>query len=278
MAKRGGWDGTYRRIDIHVHGRPFGRLGYRGGGAAYVKRIRAQGIDAVGLLGPGEMCRKAVAKFGRDFIIPVPMYRLRGWDVADLQKDIAKWLAWGVPGIKFTAPLDPYCHERYWPLYSLVDDAKAVAVFHTGYLGFGGDAPEIPPTKMTDMRAGHIDALGRRFPKLRILMAHFSNPWWEEGWKVSWTRPNIYADLSGGTAFQRSLDMWAQTFAPNGQLLAGSLSKVLFASDVSYLFSGEHKFAPYIDFYEKLFDRVNAPQRIRRLVNAGNAMKLFGLK
>ena len=76
MAKRGGWDGTYRRIDVHGHCRPFGGLKYRGSPSAFVKRIRGQGVDAIALLGPGEVVTKAAKKFGRDFIIPVPMYRL----------------------------------------------------------------------------------------------------------------------------------------------------------------------------------------------------------
>ena len=87
-----------------------------------------------------------------------------------------------------------YSDERYWPLYEILLQRKAVAVFHTGYLGFSGTEPEIPPIEMADMRAAHIDAVARRFPTLKIVMAHFSNPWWEEAWKVSWSNPNVYAD------------------------------------------------------------------------------------
>ena len=229
------------------------------------------------LLAPGEACRKAVKKFG-DFVIPVPMYRLRHQDVPSLQKDMAHWLDRGCKGIKFIAPLHPYSDERYWPLYQLVNDRKVVAMFHTGYLGFGGGEPEIPPTEMANMRAAHIDAIGRRFPNMKIIMSHFSNPWWEEAWKVSWSRPNVYADMSGGTALRRSLSMWGEMFAPDGRLMADSLGKVLFASDVRYLHGGEHTFAPYISFYQKLLDRVNAPQRLRKLLWSGNARKLFGIK
>jgi len=282
MAKRGsgteGWDGAYRRIDAHTHSRPFADIQYRGSGSAYVKRIRREGIDAIVLLAPGETCRKAVNKFGDDFIIPVAMYRLREFPRRDLRKDMEYWLDHGCKGIKFIAPLHPYSDERYWPLYDMIDQRKAVAVFHTGYLGFSGTEPENPPIEMADMRAAHIDAVARRFPTLKILMAHFSNPWWEEAWKVSWSKPNVYADLSGGTAFRRSLNMWAETFAPNGELMAESLSKLLFASDVHYLFDGQHGFQPYIEFYEKLLDRVGAPQRLRKKVWAGTAVKLFGLK
>ncbi len=271
------WDGTYRRIDAHTHSRPYADIAYRGSASAYVRKMRKAGIDAIVLLGPGAACQKAVRKFG-DFVIPVAMYRLREFPRQDLRKDMACWLDRGFAGIKFIAPLHPYSDERYWPLYQLVAEHKAAAVFHTGYLGFGEAEPEIPPIEMANMRAAHVDAVGRRFPTLKVLMSHFSNPWWEEAWKVSWSRPNIYADLSGGTAFRRSLNMWAETFAPDGRLMQDSLSKLCFASDVAYLHNGPHQFAPYIDFYQKLLDRLNAPARLRRLVWAGNARKLFGIK
>ncbi len=131
---------------------------------------------------------------------------------------------------------------------------------------------------MVNMRAARVDAITRRFPNLKILMAHFSNPWWEEGWKVSWTRKNVYADLSGGTAYKRSLLMWGETFAPNGDLMEGSVRKLVFASDTRYLQGGDHGFAPYIEFYEKLLDRINAPKRLRKLVWGQTAQKLFGVR
>lgn len=267
--------GTYERIDVHTHGRPWhGPSTYRGSGSAYVRRIRRQGIEAIVLLAPGEACRKAVRKFG-DFIIPVAMYRLSELGRRDLRKDMEHWLDHGCKGIKFIAPHHPYSDERYWPLYQLVEERQAAAVFHTGYLGFSEAQPEIPPIEMANMRAAHVDSVGRRFPKLKILMSHFSNPWWEEAWKVSWSRPNVYADLSGGTAFRRSLSMWAEMFAPDGRLMPDSLRKICFASDVHYLHDGPHQFQPYIEFYQRLLDRLNAPPRLRRLIWSGNARKLF---
>jgi predicted TIM-barrel fold metal-dependent hydrolase len=276
-SESGGGD-AYQRIDVHTHGRPWDHPGrYKGSGSAYVKRIRKQGIHAIVLLAPGEDCMRAVRKFG-DFIIPVAMYRLRELGRRDLRQDMEHWLDHGCKGIKFIGPHHPYGDERYWPLYQVVDDRRAVAVFHTGYLAFSRTEPEIPPIRMTDMRAAHIDTVARRFPKLKILMSHFSNPWWEEAWKVSWSRPNVYADLSGATAFRRSMNMWAEMFAPNGELMTDSLSKLCFASDMDYLHDGRHGFQPYVDFYERLLDRLEAPQRLRRLIWSGTAKKLFGVK
>jgi hypothetical protein len=46
---------------------------------------------------------------------------------------------------------------------------------------------------------------------------------------------------------------------------------------VIYFRPDEHPFAPYIDFYERLFDRIGLPTALREQVNRGNAARLFGL-
>lgn len=267
-----------RRIESHAHTRLLSDpASFTGSPAAYVKRMRKEGIDAIVLLAPGATCKKAVARFG-DFVIPVAMYRLGEFATSDLRGDMEYWLEHGCKGIKFIAPHHPYSDERYWPMYQMVADHGAVAVFHTGYLGFPRGGPQIPPIEIVHMRPAHVDAVARRFPTLKILMAHYGNPWWEEAWKVTWYDPNVYADLSGGTAYRRDLTMWRQTFAPNGQLMADTLGKVCFGSDTHYLHDGRHGFAPYIDFYQKLLDRVAAPETLRRRVWAGNVKKLFGVR
>jgi hypothetical protein len=130
---------------------------------------------------------------------------------------------------------------------------------------------------MAHMRAAQIEAIARRFPDLTILMAHFSNPWWEEAWKVSLSTPNVYADLSGGTAILRATRMWADMFAPDGKLLEASVRKLCFASDVHYFRPDDFAFERYIDFYERIFDAIDLPAPLQDLVNRGNARKLFGL-
>ena len=260
--------GRTLRIDGHVHGAP---RRFRGSPAAYVKKIRKAGIHAVVLIEGGETVLAARRRFG-DFVIPVarvPMDRSGPGDVERL-------LDAGCPGIKFIRPLHPYSDERYWPLYEVLEKRRAVAVFHTGYLGFG--RREERPINMQHMRAAEIDTLTRHFSDLKVVMAHFSNPWWEEAWKITWTRKNVYADLSGGTAFTRSTAMWTEMFAPDGRRLPGSLEKLTFASDVDYFHGRPHNFQPYLDFYERILDRVQAPASLRRKIWGATLVRLFGLK
>jgi predicted TIM-barrel fold metal-dependent hydrolase len=255
------------RIDAHVHGDPNG-LG--GDPQAYVEACRQRGIEAVVLIEPLERCLEAVRLFG-EFIIPVARIDM---DTASAQ-EVAECIQAGCRGIKFIRPAAPYGDERYWPLYGKLEDLGRAAVFHTGYLGFG--AREAHPVHMTHMRAAEIDVIARRFPDLKILMAHFSNPWWEEAWKVSWSNANVYADLSGGTAIRRSTRTWVETFAPDGRLLESSVRKLCFASDVRYFVQGAHPFEPYIGFYERIYDRVGLSQDLQEIVNRGNARFIFGL-
>jgi len=255
------------RIDAHVHGDLGGLLGDP---RAYVAACRERGVESVVLIEPLERCLRAVERF-EDFVIPVARVPM---DEANAQ-EVEHCIRAGCRGIKFIRPAAPYGDERYWPLYGRLEEMGATAVFHTGYLGFR--AREAHPVHMTHMRAAEIDVIARRFPDLKVLMAHFSNPWWEEAWKVSWSNVNVYADLSGGTAIRRSTRMWAEMFAPDGQVLEGSVGKLCFASDVVYFREGEYSFEPYSAFYERIYERIGLSPDQRERINRGNARMLFGL-
>jgi predicted TIM-barrel fold metal-dependent hydrolase len=255
------------RIDAHVHGDP---AHLQGDPQEYVAACRGRGIEAVVLIEPLERCLQAVRTYG-DFVIPVARIDM---DAASAQ-EVGKCVQAGCKGIKFIRPAAPYGDERYWPLYGKLEDLGTAAVFHTGYLGF--HARETRPAHMAYMRAAEVDVIARRFPDLKILMAHFSNPWWEEAWKVSWSNANVYADLSGGTAISRSTRMWAETFAPDGQLLESSVRKLCFASDVGYFLDGAFPFEPYIGFYERIYERIGLSPELQETVNRGNARLIFGL-
>ena len=255
------------RIDCHVHGDP---QSTKGDPEAYVESCRRRGIDAVVLIEPLQTCLDAVKKFG-DFVVPVAIIDTE----KATPKDVESIIDAGCKGIKFIGPAHPYGEACYWPLYEKIQELGAVAVFHTGYLG--SEKPENRPVWMEHMRAAQIDVVARRFTDMNILMSHFSNPWWEEAWKVSWSRKNVYADLSGGTAIYRSMCMWAETFAPDGVLMESSVRKLCFGSDVVYFREGQFPFEEYISFHERLFDRIGLSTELREQVNSGNVKAIFGL-
>jgi len=255
------------RIDAHVHG-DFSKL--KVSPQEYVEKCRAKGVERIVLIDDPEPTMTAYRALP-DFVIPVPWVDIDKVTVSE----ISEILDAGALGIKFIDPQFSYGDTRYDPLYAAISAKCKVAMFHTGYLGIGV-FERARPTDITFMSPAAVDCMSRRHPDLKILMAHFGNPWWEEAWKIMWSVPNVYAELSGGTAFKRSMRMWAETFAPNGVLDPESLGKVLYASDVRVFIENEG-FDPYFEFYDELFDAVGASPEMREKVNRGNALELFGL-
>jgi len=237
--------------------------------AEYVEKCRKKGIERVVLISEPDSTLAAF-KAMPDFIIPVPRVDIDTVTV----REIDEALDAGAVGIKFIDPQFSYGDTRYDPLYAAISAKGKVAMFHTGYLARRREPKR--PTDIALMRPAAIDCMGRRHPDLKILMAHFGNPWWEEAWKILWSVPNVYAELSGGTAYKRSISMWAEMFAPNGELDEESMSKLLFASDMS-IFREDEGFEPYFVFYDKLFDAVGASAEMREKVNRGTTLRLFGL-
>lgn len=256
------------RIDSHGHGHATNLAETP---SEYAERCRREGIDAVVLIAEPDPLFEAKRKMG-SFVIPAALIEM---DTARPEQ-IHRLFDRGARGIKFFMPRHAYGHERYYPLYEAVKERDGVAVFHTGYVMHDAEYSERYRVKMDDMRSAQVDTIERWVPHLRVLMSHFGNPYWEECWKVMWAHATVYADLSGGTAIWRSMLMWREMFAPNGQLMPECLGKVCFGTDMTY-FGPQSGVEPYIRFHERLFDEVAAPAELRELVNAGNVIDLFKL-
>ncbi|UCC67713.1 MAG: amidohydrolase family protein [Armatimonadota bacterium] len=256
------------RIDAHVHG-DIAKL--EGTPDEYAARCRGLGIERIGLIEDLEDVMAAY-RLLPDFVIPIARVDIDAVSVEEIHDCFTA----GAAAIKFINPRFSYGDTRYDPLYAAISEREKVAVFHTGYLG-RGKLEQPQHTDFALMRPAAIDCLSRRHPDLKIVMAHYGNPWWEEAWKVTWSVPNVYADMGGGTAFQRSLLMWREMLAPNGELDEEGVRKLMFATDVGY-FSGDPEVGPYLNFYDKLLDAIGAPEELRERVNRGNAIALFGLE
>jgi predicted TIM-barrel fold metal-dependent hydrolase len=258
------------RIDSHVHGDPANLASPR----KYRAACRKAGIDGIVLISrETEGLFDAVKKMG-DFVIPVATVDPDRVGVDGVHRLLDR----GAAGIKFIAPRHAYRDERYYPLYEAIRERGRVAVFHTGYLMHTPDYNPKYRAGMDDMRAAHIDTLLRWVPGLKVLMAHYGNPNWEECWKVSISHPNLCADLSGGTAIHRSMLLWRELFAPNGKLSTAAMEHLCFGTDLSYFLKGDAtdpRIAQYVDFHERLFDQTGTPPALRERVNSGNILALF---
>jgi predicted TIM-barrel fold metal-dependent hydrolase len=265
------------RIDSHAHGN-FAWKPVPKSLPAYLKECRKRGIDKIVLIQAEKELFDAYDRCP-NFVIPVAQVNID----AVAPDEISRLVERGAKGIKFIGPMRSYGDDRYFPLYERINKLGVTAVFHTGYLMVGlfdgacrfGKKESL--IDITNMRPAAIDRIVRGFPDLKILMAHFGNPWWEETWKMISTHKNVYADLSGGTAYRRSMLMWSEMFAPNGQLEPAWAGKVCFGSDTAYFMAGQFGFERYIRFYESLFNRAGMPSDLRETINSGNCLKLFAL-
>jgi len=241
-----------------------------------VRQHRERGVERVLLLDPPEVAFQMAAWFP-EFVIPVPMVDMDRLTPADVETLLAR----GAAGLKFIAPMHSYGANRYFPLYEVLCDRRALAVFHTGYLADALFAPRRALGRedyvdITHMRPAAVDRIARAFPALKILMAHFGNPWWEEAWKMISSHANIYADFSGGTAYRRSLNMWREMFAPNGRLDTAAIGKLCFASDVTHFEPERYEYLPYIEFYERFYEALQVPAELRQKVDRETILTLLG--
>lgn len=237
--------------------------------------MKEYGIEKIMLLDPPGVTFKLKEIF-KDYVLPVPMVDIDNSTPEQINGLFNK----GAVGIKFIAPTKSYGDDSYFPLYDAIATNRGLAVFHTGYVLAGRFEPGCWDERksvidITDMRPSALDRVARAFPDLKILMAHFGNPWWEEAWKIMSSHRNIYADLSGGTAYGRPMSMWKEIFAPNGILDTTSVSKLCFATDSQSFVPGRYGNLAVYKFYDRLFEVLKMPAEIQDKVNRGNILGLI---
>ncbi|MER6501298.1 amidohydrolase family protein [Streptomyces sp. NPDC001455] len=136
----------------------------------------------------------------------------------------------GVRGFKFHPSVQAFHpNDRLaYPLYEAIEEADAIAVFHTGQTGIGAGAPGGGGIRLKYSNPMDVDDVAADFPGMRIILAHPSFPWQDEALAVATHKPQVYIDLSG----------WSPKYFPP-QLVhyANSLlqDKVLFGSDYPLL-------------------------------------------
>jgi len=240
-----------------------------------VRQHNERGLEKVVVLDPAEVAFELKDMFG-DFVVPAPMVNME----RTTAEDIDRLLSRGAPAIKFIAPMHSYGDNRYFPLYEVIRDRRALAIFHTGYLSGGLHEPggvlsTDDHVDITHMRPAALDRIARAFGDLKILMAHFGNPWWEEAWTVLKSNRNIYAELSGGTAMYKSMDMWRTLFRPNGNLHVASVKKLCFGTDVTPFLPDRFDYLAAFEFHERFCDALGVPEEIRARIARENIVELL---
>ena len=170
----------------------------------------------------------------------------------------------GVKGFKFHPTMQgffPNDRQACYTLLEAIADEGVIALFHTGQTGVGSGMRGGMGMRLKYSNPMHLDDVAVDFPDLRIVMAHPSFPWTEEGLSVALHKPNVYYDMSG----------WSPKYFPEIFIrYANTLlkRKMLFGSDW-----------PAITPDRWLADFAEAPFRdeVRPLILKENAMRLLGV-
>jgi uncharacterized protein len=170
---------------------------------------------------------------------------------------------YGVRGFKFHPNVQAfYPNDRMaYPLYEAIEEAGAIALFHTGQTGIGAGAPGGGGIRLKYSDPMLVDDVAVDFPGLRIILAHPSFPWQDEALAVATHKPLVYIDLSGWSPkyFPPQLVQYANTLLKD---------KILFGSDY-----------PMISPDRWLADFANLPikNEVRPKILKWNAASLLGL-
>jgi uncharacterized protein len=170
---------------------------------------------------------------------------------------------YGVKGFKFHPTYQGfYPNDRMaYPLYEVLAEYGAIALFHTGQTGVGSGMRGGNGMRLKFSNPMHLDDVAVDFPDMPIVMAHPSFPWQEEALSVATHKPNVYIDMSGWSPkyFPEILVRYANTLLKK---------KMLFGSDWPMI-SPERWLAD--------FDKIDIRDEVRPLILKDNAAKLLKL-
>ncbi|MFJ6569048.1 amidohydrolase family protein [Streptomyces sp. NPDC091292] len=168
----------------------------------------------------------------------------------------------GVKGFKFHPNVQAfYPNDRAaYVLCEALQEAGAIAVFHTGQTGIGAGAPGGGGIRLKYSNPLYVDDVAADFPDLSIVLAHPSFPWQDEALSVATHKPRVHIDLSGWSPkyFPPQLVQYANTLLKD---------KVLFGTDYPLL-------TP--DRWLKDFAALPVKDEVRPLILKENAARLLG--
>jgi len=257
-------------IDCHVH-----FDGGEGELASLLKTCDQIGIDRCVIFpGPSNDAVREAAHAHPDRLIPFAFFALG----TDAPLRVAEFHDAGFRGIKFINPADNYNSRAYAEVYGRMAELGMVALFHLGIVGRRRDEePDDRDSNRT--RPIHLDHIARSFPALRIIGAHFGNPWYEEAAMAARWNSNLWFDLSGSSLkakspqFFRALLWWDRPGHPyQGHGGKHPFDKLVFGTDVAHEWMSDvHQ------DYQLLLDGMGVPPHYRAKIMGETAAGILGI-
>jgi predicted TIM-barrel fold metal-dependent hydrolase len=167
---------------------------------ALLADLRKNGVSAAVIIaepfnGQNAAAKKAAARIGNGSAWIATFEQLTldalGWPNPEMG-DITRAVKQGASGVKIylgywhVDPTDPSLN----PVYELCEKKKIPVLFHTGDTA----------TKTGMLKYSHpleIDDLAVNWPRLKIVMCHAGNPWFDHTKEILYKNENVTADLSG---------------------------------------------------------------------------------
>ncbi len=200
-------------------------------------------------------------------------------------EQVDRFHAAGFRGLgELSGPKKNYDDPVYAPIFARAEKYGMFVLFHTGIVN--RTSPEIPSDVSSDrMRAGTLDNIARRYPKITIIGAHLGNPDYAWAAEIARWNSNLYWDLSGSTlikkqedyTFFKSIFWWSGIASPHSPKGGPSaFEKVVFGSDV---FGGElEEFDRELERYHKMLDACGVSPEAQANIFAGTLWNILNRK
>ena len=136
-------------------------------------------------------------------------------------------------GVKFYLGYEQFYpnDKKLYPLYEFCSQNNFPVIFHTGVLVEGYKYKGL-------LKYSHplpVDELATDFPNLKIIIAHFGNPWIMDCAAVMVKNENVYIDFSGYFAEYQSISTEEKEYfvkeMTKFKLFVGDFTKCLFGTD-----------------------------------------------
>lgn len=185
----------------------------------------------------------------------------------------------GFAGLKFICPSYNYDDERYFHIYERAESLNMPTLFHTGFLTIH-DYDKKFRISQDKMRVVRMDALGRYFPKLRIMVAHLGNPEFNVALDIVNSFKNIYGEFSGASGSKFRETCLRKVFAPlPGARMDDPEENLALIYFKKLCFATDNPEPPgWIELSKRLMDELQIPEETRELFWWKNAAKWLGLE
>lgn len=200
-------------------------------------------------------------------------------------EQVDRFHAAGFRGLgELSGPKKNYDDPVYAPIFARAEKYGMFVLFHTGIVN--RTSPEVASDVSSDrMRAGTLDNIARRYPKITVIGAHLGNPDYAWAAEIARWNPNLYWDLSGSTlikkqedyTFFKSIFWWSGIASPHTPKGGPSaFEKAVFGSDV---FGGEmEEFDRELERYHKMLDACGVSPEAQANIFAGTLWKILNRK